>query len=393
MKKASEIQELPPDNASRLAIYDAICEHTKETSNPEISDDELFERVIGRLRVLVPRELHLAGDRAYVDRKVDACLQAGIIVESSNNGRRLLTTGRPPQVRYPDGELRAYVAGLEPARERLDLDNVRLREASFDVRKFIPSSADEPDGASFQALLASMRDHGFMKQFQIVKYEDGVIIDGLARQQAAKTLQLDVEYLKYASDKARKAAQRRDTPLNRILVAIDSNAGRLPGHIVDGVHRRVADVTLRAWHETAADLALTQEWRKSMTAEYTPWFDVTKRAYRDGDEPKVQVTADGKVGVRSLVEAGGLSNYKIQTELSDHVVFEDARSAYSRGPKAHFAHAEDLITGIAAMQQERRAAKRKIDPEWEQIRDWLVQTFGPAQSLRAGRQGLPEEMT
>ena len=34
MKKAVKIQELPRDNASRLAIYDAICEHAEETGTP-----------------------------------------------------------------------------------------------------------------------------------------------------------------------------------------------------------------------------------------------------------------------------------------------------------------------------------------------------------------------
>ena len=108
--------------------------------------------MIGRLRVLVPRELHLVGDRAYVNEKVDACLEAGIIVARSDNGQRLLAlTDQPPLVRYPDGEVRDYPAGLELARERLDRDNMRLRAAGFDVRKFIPSIADDPEGAPFQA--------------------------------------------------------------------------------------------------------------------------------------------------------------------------------------------------------------------------------------------------
>ena len=115
-------------------------------------------------------------------------MQAGIIVASSDNGQRLLTAGQPPLVRYPDGEIRDYPAGLELARERLDRDNARLRAASFDVRKFIPSIADDPDGAPFQALLASMREHGFMKQFPIVKYEDDVIVDGLARNEPPRSL-------------------------------------------------------------------------------------------------------------------------------------------------------------------------------------------------------------
>lgn len=381
MQEPAKIQDLPPDNASRLAIYDAIWHHARATGTPGITDEELFERVIGRLRVLVPRELHLAGDRAYVVEKVGTCVQAGIIAVNSNNGRRLLTlTDRPPLVRYPDGEVRDYSPGLEPARERLDRDNMRLREAGFDVRKFVPSIAEDPNGAEFQALLGSMREHGFLKQFPVVEYEDGAVVDGLARLRAAAILELDVEYLKYGSDKDRRAMHRRDTPLNRVLVAIHSNVGRLPGDVLDTVYERVADATRRNWDETAADLALTQKWRRSMPTEYSPWFDVKKLAYREGDEAKVQVTkADSKVMVRSLVEAGGLAGYKIGTQLSGYVPFERARSTYSAGRKADFARAEDLITGIAAMQQERRAARRKIDPEWEQIRQWLIRTFQSAQ--------------
>lgn len=380
MKKTVKIQELPRDNASRLAIYDAICQHAKDTGTPEITDDELFELVIGRLRVLVPRELHLAGDRPYVDEKIDACVQAGIIVSTYDNGRRLLTRGQPPLVRYPDGNIRDYPAGLELARERLDRDNAHLRAASFNVRKFIPSIADNPDAAPFQALLASMREHGFMKQFPIIKHQDDTIVDGLARQRAADSLGIEIEFIKYSTDRARKEAQRRDTPLNRVLVALDSNRARLTDDILDTVHERVADVTRRAWEETAADLTLTREWRRSTTTEYTPQFDVTMRAYRDGDEPKVQVTADDKVMILSLLRASGLSGYKAGTELSPYVVFEDARSAHSPGRKAHFARAQDLITGIAAMQQERRARGRKLDPEWEEIRSWLVRNFGAARS-------------
>jgi hypothetical protein len=284
--------------------------------------------------------------------------------------------GRPPLVRYPSGEVREYPAGLEPARERLDRDNTRMRKSGFDVRKFIPSIADDPNGAPFQALLASMREHGFMKQFPVEKYEDDEFVDGRARLRAAATLQLDVEYLKYGSEKDRKAAHRRDTPLNRVLIAINGNAGRLPSDVVDGVYKRVADVTGRAWDMTASDLALTQEWRKSTPLEYMPLFDVKKFAYREGEEPKIQVTADHKVMVRSLLEAGGLAAYKIGTQLSSYVSLEQARSANSGGRKADFALVDDLIAGISAMQQERRTAKRKVDPEWEQIRLWLVHTFG-----------------
>ncbi len=378
MQEAAKNQDLPRDNGSRLAICDAIWEFITQTGAPGITDDELFERVIGRLGVLVPRELHLTGDRTYVSEKIGACVQAGIIAASSENGRRLLTlTGQRPLVRYPNGELRDYPPGLELARERLDRDNAHLRAAGFDVRKFIPSIADDPKGAQFQALLASMFEHGFMKQFPIVRYEDGGVVDGLARLRAAERLQLPVEYWK-GSEKDWKAAHRRDTPLNRILVALHSNAARLPGDVVDAVYKHVADVARRAWDETAADLALTQEWRRSMAPEYSPWFDVEKISYREGGEPNIQVTADRKVMVRSLVEAGGLAGYRVGTQLKRYVPTEKARSAYSTGPKADFARAEDLITGIAAMQQERGVAKRKVEPEWEQIRQWLVRTFGVA---------------
>jgi hypothetical protein len=375
MLEVAKIQDLPRDNASRLAIYDAIYEYTREADTPQITAEQLFDRVIGRLRVLVPRELHLAGDREYVTEKVDVCVQAGIVTNFDDGERHLALTGRPPLIRYPSGEIRDYSPGLELARERLDRDNARLRAAGFDARKFVPSIADNPNEAPFQELLASMREHGFMKQFPVVKHEDDAIVDGLARCRAAAVLQIDVEYLKYGSDKDRKAAHLRDTPLNRTLIAVQSNVGRLPTDVVDAVHKSVANVTLRAWDETAADLALTQEWRRSMPTEYSPWFEVKRLAYRVGDDPKVQVTADRKVMVRSLVEAGGLASYKIQTQLGAHVPFERARSAHSGGRKADFARVEDLVAGITAMQQERRAAKLKMDPEWEQIREWLVRTF------------------
>jgi hypothetical protein len=101
---------------------------------------------------------------------------------------------------------------------------------------------------------------------------------------------------------------------------------------------------------------------------------VKRVAYRPGDEAKIQVTSDDKVMLRSLIEAAGLSNYKIDM-LRDHVPFERARSVHSAGRKALFARAEDLIAGVATMQTERRAAKLKLDPEWDQIREWLVATF------------------
>ncbi len=378
--EAEKALDLPPDNASRLAIFDALHDSRRVDGPLALTESELFERVIGRLRVLVPRELHLAGERPYLHDKLKACAEAGLISMGSLEGEAILAvTGKMPSVRYPDGEIRDYTPGLELARERLDGDNARLRDAGFDVRKLIPSSADEPDGQEFQTLLESMREHGFLKQFWIAVQDDDVVIDGRARKKAAAILELNVEYVKYGSDRERTAARRRDTPLNRVMIAVQSNLARLSPDTVQNVHEAVAAVTRRPWNETAADLALTASWRRSMPPEYAAQFEVRKLAFRPGGEAKIQVTADNKVMLRSLIEAGGLSNYKIDL-LADHVPTERARSGYSAGRKAVFARADDLISGIGTMQQERRARNLKVDPEWDHIRDWLLATFRPEQA-------------
>lgn len=373
---AERTVELPVDNASRLAIFDALHESRGVDGPLALTESELFDRVIGRLRVLVPRELHLAGEpQAYLHDKLIACAEAGLVSIGSLGGDAIVAlTGKTPSVRYPDGEIRDYTPGLELARERLDGDNARLRAAGFDVRRLLPSSADEPDGPEFQALLGSMREHGFLKQFCIVVQDDDVVIDGRARIKAAAILEFNVEYMKYGSDRERAAARRRDTPLNRVMIAVQTNLVRLSPETVRAVHEAVAAITRRPWDETAADLALTATWRRSMPPEYSPQFEVSKLAFRPGAEANIQVTADHKVMLRSLIEAGGLSNYKIKL-LEDYVPTERARSGHSAGRKAVFARADDLIAGIATMQQERRAAKLKVDPEWDHIRDWLLATF------------------
>jgi len=336
----------------------------------------VFDRVIGRLRVLVPRELHLAGEEAYVHAKLEACAEAGLISMGTLDGESILAlTGRAPTIRYPDGTLRDYTPGLELARERLDGDNARLRDAGFDVRRLVPTCADDPNGPEFRALLESIREHGFLRQFWIAALSDDVIIDGRARKRAAEILGLEVPYVQYKTKRERNAARRRDTPLNRVTLAIDCNRGRLSAETIETVHEAVAAVTRRPWSETAADLSLTADWRRAMPAEYSPYFEVERLPFREGADAKVQVTPDHKVMVRSLVEAAGFSEYK-RDLLRDYVPFEEARTAFTTGPKAALARAEDLISGIALMQQDRRAAKRKIDPEWDQIRDWLVERFG-----------------
>ncbi len=373
---AESTAELPMDNPSRLAIFDALHESRGVDGPLALTESELFDRVIGRLRVLVPRELHLAREpQAYLHDKLIACAEAGLVSIGSLGGDAIVAlTGKIPSVRYPDGEIRDYTPGLELARERLDGDNARLRAAGFDVRPRIPSSADEPDGPQFQALLGSMREHGFLKQFCIVVQDDDGVIDGRARIKAAAILELKVEYVKYGSDREGAAARRRDTPLNRVMIAVQTNLVRLSPEIVRAVHQAVAAITRRPWDETAADLALTATWRRSMPPVYSPQFEVRKLAFRPGAEANIQVTADHKVMLRSLIEAGGLSNYKIKL-LEDYVPTERARSGHSAGRKAVFARADDLISGIATMQQERHAAKLKVDPEWDHIRDWLLATF------------------
>lgn len=370
-----KIADLPADNASRLAIYDAFHEDVSSDGPRPLTESEVFGRVIGRLRVLVPRELHLAGEAEYVHRKLEACADAGLISMGSLDGESILAlTGQAPLIRYPDGELRAYTPRLELALERLDGDNARLRSEGFDVRALIPSCADEPHGPEFQALLASMREHGFLRQFWIAAQTDDVIVDGRARKRAAEMLGIDIEFVQYRSDRDRAAARRRDTPLNRVMLAIQSNLARLTPETIVAVHEAVAKVTRRPWEDTAADLDLTAEWRRSMPAEYSPLFEVEKLPFREGAEARIQVTSDDKVMVRSLIEAAGLSNYKLDL-LKDYVPFERARSIHSAGRKAVFARAADLISGIASMQQERRQANRKIDPEWDKIREWLTATF------------------
>lgn len=379
--EAETAVNLPLDNASRLAIFDALHESRGVDGPLTLTESELFERLIGRLRVLVPRELHLAGARPYLHEKLIACAETGLIsMGSVEEGEAIVAlTSKLPSVRYPDGELRDYTPGLVLALERLDGDNARLREAGFDVRTLIPSSADEPDGPEFQALLESMREHGFLKQFWIAAQGGGVVIDGRAREKAAAILELNVEYVKYGSDRDRTAARRRDTPLNRVLIAVESNRARLSPQTRQGVQEAVAAVTRRAWDETSADLALTAPWRRSIPPEYSPQFEVKRLAFRSDAEPKIQVTANNKVMLRSLIEAGGLSNYKIKL-LEDYVPTERARSGHSAGRKAVFARVDDLISGIATMQRERRAAGLKVDPEWDQIRDWLMATFEPGRS-------------
>lgn len=366
--------DLPPDNATRMAIYDAM--HDGDTVNGAsltFTEDQVFERVIRRLRMLVPRELHLAGEREYVAEKLEVCAEAGLLlIQQETDGHKTLRlSGQPPEIRLPDGTIGDYSHDLEPARERIDRDNAALRAKGFSVRDYIPSIADDPSGPEFRALVASMEEHGFLRQFWIAQLPDGEIVDGLARKRAAEAVGIDpLPTVTYPAGREGEAARRRDSPLNRIAIAIDTNRARLDQRTIDRVHNEVHAVTGRPWEETAKDLEITREWRKILPKDYVPMLEVHLHAFRDGEDPNVQVTPDGRVMLRSLIVAAGLSSYKVKN-LEGYVPMESARTEHS-SRKALFARAQDIVDGIAALQQHQATRKNaKVDPQWDRIGQWL----------------------
>lgn len=363
--------ELPADNAARIAIFDAMSEAARDGAT-SLDLGELHERVIARLRVLVPRELHNAGEREYVTSKVDVCLRAGLLSHADASGQRFELTGTRPKVRYPDDEIRDYSAGLERARERLDVINAKFRDTHFNACDLIPSTADAPGSSAFRALVASMREHGFWEHAAIYRFADGTIIDGRARRAAAEEAGVEVEWFGFRSEADRIDARRRDTPLQRLLVALDANATRLTDDERRQVFEAVARVAGRSWNDIAADLDLTQSWRSVRPRAYTPRFEVRLVPLQPGDEPRIHVTADGRVMVRSLLEAAGLADYKAN-RLWEYAHWEMGKSDRSGGPKARFAHIDDLADGIPRMLADRRRARGrlKVEPEWDRVCTWL----------------------
>lgn len=366
----TEPEDLPPDNAARIAIYDALSEADpwQPTGRPTLSEDELFGRVIGRLRILVPRELHLLGERPYFREKVTACIEAGIVEASAgDDARHLALTGVPPKIRYPDGLVRDYEAGLEPARERVEADDARLRQTGFDLNQLVWSLADRQESAEFRALVDSMREHGYMKHCQIVEGADGAVVDGRARIAAAAIAGVNIVKVKGVE----RLSQRRDSPLHRALLMLDLNRERLSDEDRERVRGAIAQAAGRTWSDIAADLALTQEWRRAKRT-YVAKLPVKLVKYRRDDQAKVLLTEDGtRVGIRSLLQAAGLANYKDRT-LLEYVHGEKAQSSARPGPPATFVQVADAIAGIETLQRERR----KVEPKWEDIRQWLLRTAG-----------------
>ena len=122
-------EQLSPDNAARIVLFDAMQDALEsDAAFDGLDGGELFERVIPRLRVLVPRELHLQGEPAYVEAKIAACVEAGILQPHLRRPGLLLLGPRGAEDPLPG---RAHHAtthhGLEAARERLDADEDRLR--------------------------------------------------------------------------------------------------------------------------------------------------------------------------------------------------------------------------------------------------------------------------
>lgn len=365
----TRVTELPPDNSARIAIFDDLCEFggSARTKHRVIPTDQLFERVIGRLRILVPRELHLAGDRPYFDEKLRVCIEADIAC-SADGGVAL--GDEAPFIQYPDGKIRQYPAGLQAARTRLERDDATLRRANFDVRKLVPSLADARRSPAFRALVTSMREHGYLKQFPIVRGADGELIDGRARIAAAAVAGVTA----VESKEEERPPNRLDTPLHRVVLLVAVNASRMIDEDRARVLDAVTETTGRLWTEIESDLVLTREWRRAIRRPYVAFFEVEEVPFRPGEsELNIPITLDGpvRVGIRKLVEVAGMSNYKIQEELRGHVIEERARTQLTSRP-AIFVEISNAIDGIEAMQAQRRTKKLKLDPQWEVARNWLI---------------------
>jgi hypothetical protein len=364
-------QELPADNAARLVVFDAMALAERESSGAEgLSDDALFERVIGRLRVFFPRELHVLGEREYLRAKVEACVDQGVLRRDPGNEGHVQLGDATPSIRYPDGTIREYTAGLEGARERLEADEAKLRRGSFDVRRLVRSAADDRKSDSFTGLVDSMHEHGFLDQFPVAVSSTGQVIDGLARVAAAAEANVPMK-----SHHRVEIPARRDTPLHHVLLVFDANADRLSDEDRARVRDTVENRTGRSWFDIEEDLALTREWRRVVPKKYTAVLDVDLVAFANQHEPKVQVTIDGtRVGLSSLTRQAGLPPWS-RDNLEPYVAKEEARTEYSGGRKAWFVKIADAIVGIENMQRDRADRGLKLDSAWDDIRNWLIETF------------------
>jgi hypothetical protein len=359
-------EELPPDNTARIVLYDAMAEAAQlEYGFDGLTQADLFDLVISRLRVLVPRELHNLGEQSYVAAKIEACVAEGILHPLSDGALRLGLN--VPRIRYPDRTIRDYTAGLEAARERLDADENRLRRGGFDVRRLVGSPADAKKSDRYRTLVGSMREHGFLDGFPIIEGASGVV-DGVARLAAA--VEADVQLKKHHRV---KLSPRRDTPLQLALLVLDVNADRLREDEVAKVHDVIADRIGRSWLAIESDLDVTRDWRRAEPKDYGATLDVELVRFRDHNEPKVQITTDGtRIALRSLTREAGIPEWG-RDHLLPHVPFEEAR-ALSRGGgrKAIFVRVTDAIDGIERMKRDRARRGLQTDLAWDDVRQWLL---------------------
>jgi hypothetical protein len=360
--------ELEPDNSTRLAIYDAMCDARADGAD-EVTFDEFFDRVIRRLRVLVPRELHNAGERTYLQEKLAICVEAGILVAPGDD-RFTLAPDPQAWIRFPDESIRRYPHGLSAARERLDAINATLRDRAFDITNHLPHhKASSPE---FQALVRSMQEHGFFKHAAIYRFADGTFVDGVARFEAAKRAGVEPKYLELRQqDPETTRLRRRDTPLERVLLAVNGNAVRLTEdeqrHALDAA----ATTAGRTWDEIELYLAVTREWRSVIARSYTSVFEVTEVPFDSDGNRTIPVSDDHKVHVTTLLLASGLQKHKWPKELQVYVPTAEMARYKGGGPAGHFAPAADMLSGIELMLEDRREQKLKISPEWSICIDWL----------------------
>jgi len=102
---------------------------------------------------------------------------------------------------------------------------------------------------------------------------DGEVVDGRARQACRRGLRPEDPNRGVPARTRAGSSGRRDTPLNRVAVAIDSNRARLDDGISDLVHNEVSALPA-GLGRTAADLAITVPWRKIVPKDYVPMLDV-----------------------------------------------------------------------------------------------------------------------
>lgn len=358
--------ELAPDNATRLAIVDVMSDAVDQ-GHAALTVAELYERVIGRLRMLVPRELHNTGERAYLETKIGVCVKAGLLIQVGKARDQL---GLAPDLRawiqYPDGSIRRYTARLIPARERLEAVNTTLREQDFDIGKHLPHH--ESGSREFAALVRSMQEHGFLRQCAIFRFPDGTYVDGYARVSAATEARVAVKWLDLEKlrEPEKSRAKRRDTPLNRVLLALDSNAARLSAETRQAVLDEVAAAAGPSWDDIQSDLHRTWAWRQATTGSYTPVFVAKRLPYEPNGTPQILVTPDHKVGVRTLLVASRLNEYDRDT-LKQYMPHEMAKVGSSK--PTLFARADDLIAGIGYMLADPK--RRKAPASWEGALTWL----------------------